>query len=142
MLIRVAMSAKPEDQGEVWNDDAFRAHAQALADGQRRSLWEVCKTAGLAADYLTKTTYSGRNIRALLALSKSLKVDVSELVQAGQGKVVDSDSLRRMALASHIAAHLYVAMNNEASKDAAEAERIAKVIMGLMRRGKEQPQSQ
>jgi len=135
VLIREAMSAKPEDGSDVWNDEAFRSHAVALCEGPRRSAWEVSKTAGLAGDYLTKPTGAGRNIRALLALARSLNVDVSELIAAGQGKsTVDSATLRRMAMASHIAAHLYVALDTERRSMADEAEAIAEVIMTLIKK--------
>ena len=129
------MSGKPEDDSSVWNDEVFRSHAVLLCEGQRRSPWEVAKTAGLAGDYLTKPIGAGRNIRALIALARSLNVDVSELIAAGQGKpTVDSAALRRMALASHIAAHLYVAMDTERRTLADEAEAIAEVIMSLMKK--------
>jgi len=129
------MSGKPEDDSGVWNDEAFRAHAVLLCEGQHRSPWEVARTAGLAGDYLTKPIGAGRNIRALIALARSLNIDVSELIGAGQGKpTIDSAALRRMALASHIAAHLYVAMDTERRTLADEAEAIAEVIMSLMKK--------
>jgi len=129
------MSAKSEDDSGVWNDEAFRAHAVLLCEGQRRSPWEVARTAGLAGDYLTKPIGAGRNIRALIALARSLGVDVSELIAAGQGKLpVDSTTLSRMAMASHIAAHLYVAMNTERRSMSEEAEAIAQVIMSLIKK--------
>ena len=129
------MSGKPEDDSGVWNDEAFRSHAVELCEGQRRSPWEVARTAGLAGDYLTKPIGAGRNIRALIALARSLNIDVSELIGAGQGKpTIDSAALRRMALASHIAAHLYVAMDTERRTLADEAEAIAEVIMSLMKK--------
>ena len=52
--------------GSEWDDESFRARVTAIAQQQNRSLRDVCTKAGLAADYLSKTTYSGRNIRAIL----------------------------------------------------------------------------
>jgi hypothetical protein len=134
VLIRTLMSEKPEGDKDVWNDEAFRSHAVALCLGQGRSAWETCRTAGLAGDYLTKPHGAGRNIRALIALAGSLKVDVSELVDAGRGRTDDSTALRRMALASHIAAHLYVAMDTERRSIPDEAEAIAQAIMSLVKK--------
>jgi len=132
------MSKKPEDDPAdkaLWDDEAFRAHTVALCEGQHRSPWEVSRTAGLAGDYLAQSNRAGRNIRALLALAKSLNVEVSELIAAGQGKSTgDSDTLRRMALASHIAAHLYVAMDTERNSLPEEAEAIAQAIISLVRK--------
>ena len=129
------MSEKPEGDKDVWNDEAFRRHAVALCAGQGRSSWEVCRTAGLAGDYLSKPTGAGRNVRALIALAGSLNVDVSEFIAAGRGqRTGDSDALRRMALASHIAAHLYVAMDTERRSLPEEAEAIAHAIMSLVKK--------
>lgn len=137
------MSKSDEGDRDVWNDEAFRLHAVALCVGQGRSAWETCRTAGLAGDYLSKPTGAGRNVRALIALAGSLGVDVSELIDAGRGRRADdSAALRRMALASHIAAHLYVAMDTERRGVPEEAEAIAQAIMSLVKkdRGAGKPQ--
>jgi len=129
--------------GSEWDDEAFRARVAAIAQQQNRSLRDVCTKAGLAADYLSKTTYSGRNIRAILALAGSLQVPATDLLFAEAPKPrADSAMLRHLAIVAHVAAHLYVSLGAEQHADNAEAERVMHLIMNLIERDLEKPEHQ
>jgi len=124
-----------------WDDEAFRARVAAIAQQQHRTLREVCLKAGLAADYLSKTTYSGRNIRAILALASSLQVPATDLVFAEPQKLpIDSPMLRHLAIVAHVAAHLYVSLGTQQLTDTAEAERVMRLIMSLIEQDLEKPE--
>jgi hypothetical protein len=124
-----------------WDDEAFRARVAAIAQQQERTLREVCLKAGLAADYLSKTTYSGRNIRAILALARSLQVPATDLLFAeAPNPRADSAVSRRLAIVAHIAAHLYLSLGEERHADNAEAKRVMRMIMSLIERDLENPE--
>jgi hypothetical protein len=128
-------------QGSEWDDEAFRARVAAIAQQQHRTLREVCLKAGLAHDYLAKTTYSGRNIRAIIALAGSLQVPATDLLFAEAPKPrADSVMLRHLAIVAHVAAHLYVSLGAEQHADDAEAKRVMSLIMSLIERDLEKPE--
>jgi len=123
-----------------WDDEAFRARVAEIARQQNRSLRDVCTKAGLAADYLSKTTYSGRNIRAILALASSLQVPATDLLFAKPKKPrADSAMIRQLAIVAHAAAHLYAALGAEQHANAAEAERVMHLIMSLLEQDLKKP---
>jgi len=142
MVVRTLMSGdNGKTQGSEWDDEAFRTRVAAIAQQQHRTLREVCLKAGLAHDYLAKTTYSGRNIRAIIALAGSLQVPATDLLFAEAPKPrADSAMLRHLAIVAHVAAHLYVSLGAEQNADDAEAKRVMSLIMSLIERDLEKPE--
>jgi len=129
---------------DEWDDAAFRARVTAIAEAQRRSLREVCLTAHLTGDYLSKTTHAGRNVRAIFALARSLKVPSTDLLFDSPPIIsrVDSALLRRLSLIGHLATHLYMSLDTERTATAKEADLILRQLMRLIEApDPEQPES-
>lgn len=123
----------------VWDDAAFRARVEAIGAKQGLSVRDVCRRAGLAADTLDKPAEKkGRSIVVTLAIAKALGVSILEIVSpeeaVGQTLLaVDRDSLGRLALTAHIAAHLYLSLDSHRKIPAPrDAERIVRVIIDLL----------
>jgi len=127
----------------AWDDDAFRARAALLAKMQGRPLDEVCITAGLAHDTLTKTVRKGRNISTIFALARSLHVEPSVLMFDSNGASAaqfDSGALRRLALLAHVATHLYLSLGQTLPTQNPEIERIMRLIMSIIEAGSATPE--
>ena len=121
----------------AWDDCGFRAWVEALATRQGRETREVCRTAGLAADYLTKhAAKSGRAISQLVKLATSLHVPVSALVEAGTGEGAaeraDETTLSRLAFAANMAAHLYLNLDSRRLPVPADRERLVRQLIDLI----------
>ena len=128
-------------QGSEWDDEAFRARVAAIAKQQHRTVREVCLKAGLAHDYLSKTTYSGRNIRAILALANSLKVPAADLLfTETQKPPADSAVLHLLAMVAHVSAHLCVSLGAPMHANTDEAKRVMHLIMSLIEQDLERPE--
>src|SRR5918998_6737520 len=69
------------DRDLLWDDRAFCARVERLAEARGRSVSQVCRRAGLRASYLAKPAgRSGRSIEALLRIARELDVDMMELI--------------------------------------------------------------
>lgn len=126
------MSRDNTNHERDWDDDAFRHHAITLARAQGRSPSEVCTSAGLTNDYLTRPHKTGRNIRAIIALARELRVSPAELIPKNDPVPVDSLILRRLAMVAHVAAHLYISLDTERRPTPKEVQRIVAVLTDLI----------
>lgn len=123
----------------AWDDAAFCSRVEVLATERGRDVREVCRSAGLAPDYLNKpASRNGRAIGHLLRLAQELAVPVIRLIEAGDpegaaSSPVDRDVLGRLALTANVAAHLYVNLDNRRGVPVrSEAERIVQTIISLL----------
>jgi transcriptional regulator with XRE-family HTH domain len=72
---------KHGDRACLWDDRAFCARVERLAEERGSSMSKVCRRAGLSASYLAKPAgRSGRSIEAILRIARELDVNVMELI--------------------------------------------------------------
>ena len=120
----------------LWSDEAFRRRVTERAAGLGKSVSEVCRNAGLAADYLKKIPVEtgGRNVSAILQLAAVLKMDPADLMGLRPSVEIEN---RRAAAIAHVAAHLSLALGyvGTAPQDIDLTELTAKVVE-LIRRPK------
>ena len=128
-----------KDNTPVWDDEAFRARVEKLAAGKGRSVRQICTDAGLAADYLNKPAEKkGRSILAIMLIARELGVSVEELIAPGFAadpviREIDSDTLGRLSLTAHVAAHLYLSLDSRRNiPSPQDAERIVRLIIDML----------
>jgi hypothetical protein len=115
-----------------WDDEAFQARVNRLAELQGRSISEVCVRAGLAGDYLGKPARKGRNIRSIMALARSLRVSASlVLFDDDETAGIDSLPFRRLLLATQVAAYVGISLGTERRSTKKEIERVGQLFMAL-----------
>lgn len=139
-----------QDSTPVWDDEAFRARVEKLAAGKGKSVRQICSDAGLAADYLNKSAEKkGRSILSIMLIADKLGVSVTDLIEPalvgiGAAEDVDPDTLGRLSLTAHVAAHLYLSLDSRRNiPSPTDAERIVRLIIDMLdlpRRPKASPQ--
>lgn len=123
----------------VWDDEAFRARVGSLAAARGKSVRQICTDSGLAADYLNKPAEKkGRSILSIMLIARTLGVSVSDLIGPGLAadsviQDLDADTLTRLALAAHVAAHLYLSLDSRRNiPTPRDAERIVRLIIDML----------
>jgi transcriptional regulator with XRE-family HTH domain len=119
------VSGGAPDDSAVWDDKAFVGRVRELARARGIPIAELMERAELSESWLRHFAAKGRQVDALLKLARVLDVDAAELMglkpvsTAGTGRRA-VQQLERMAVVAHLAAHVYVALDREASDSAAD----------------------
>jgi len=71
---------QPEQEQQVWDDDAFVERCRIVALERGWTLHALCGRAGVARDYLGKTPSTGRNLASIYKIANTLGVPMSWLL--------------------------------------------------------------
>lgn len=107
----------------IWDDKAFVERVRELARARGMPIADLMERADLSESWLRHYAAKGRQVDAVLKLARVLDIDPAELMglkplSAPTGSQRAARQIERMAIVAHLAAHVYVALDREASDSA------------------------